>query len=106
MATKTIKTGIGQSLINIALQEYGCYEGFALVIEDNPALVSGIDHVFAPNTELIIQTPVPELTSNNVQIAAELARRSVKISGNYTPTDVSINTSVFESGVFENDVFI
>lgn len=105
MATKTIKTGIGQSLINIAVQEYGCYEGVFLLLDDNPTIVSSLSHVFAPGTSVVIQNPVPQLTDNNVMVAAKLQNKGVKVSGNHPPTDPPPPITIYQSGVYENNIY-
>lgn len=65
---KTVKTYPGQSLIDIAVQEYGDIAGVEYIIEDNNI---GISDYLSPGTELVIredpinQTVIDELINRN-----------------------------------------
>jgi hypothetical protein len=74
MKFKTIIAGDGQTLEDVALQHYGCYEGVFLLTEDNGL---GIDDLLAPGQELLIREPAPTLNDfNKLVIDAELVPNS------------------------------
>jgi hypothetical protein len=58
MTFKTIKASEGQTIEDIALQEYGCYEGVFLLLEDNEL---GMDDLLVAKQELKIRQPIPTL---------------------------------------------
>lgn len=75
---KTIESKYGQTSIDVAIQEYGCYEGLFLLLEDNPNVSLGGDLIYG--TLINIRDEVPELTANNRTIVAELKNKIV-VSG-------------------------
>lgn len=103
---KTIKLSVGQSLINLAVQEYGCYEGLFLLVEDNQAVISNIAQVLPAGTPINIRVPVPELTDTNRVIAAKFAGKKLVISSQLPVTDIAPPSGVYQEDVFETGVFI
>lgn len=71
---KEIRTVWGQTLYDLAIQEYGHTDGIFLLLEDNPGVVNDFADVPEPGTKVLIRD-VPELSDNNRAIAAEFARR-------------------------------
>ncbi len=55
---RTIKVKKGQSLTDIALQEYGHIEGLFLLVADNTTLEGITDNVFMDEELLIGDTPI------------------------------------------------
>lgn len=68
---KHIIVGDRQCLIDIAIQEYGCYEGVVLLIEDNNAVVSWSQSLL-PGMPLKIRKNIPKITDQNQAVATEL----------------------------------
>ena len=81
---KYITVNPGQSMYDIAVQEYGCYEGVFLLIVHNPTvLVDGLDTELSIGASLAILKTVPSLTANNVAFTNYIAGKGVRvISGN------------------------
>jgi hypothetical protein len=79
-----IKVLSGQTLIDIALQQYGCYEGIAILCQDNG--LSFTSEIKAGDT-LIIRDAMPELTDTNIKIAAYYAANKVQVNNTwFAPT--------------------
>ena len=72
---KEIKTVFGQTLYDLAIQEYGHLDGFFLLLEDNEGIINDLSETPPAGTRVLIRLQVPELSANNRAIAAELARR-------------------------------
>jgi hypothetical protein len=82
---KYIVVVYGQNITDIAIQEYGCYEGIAILMEDNPQQMdAGFNSVTDPGTQLLIRNAIPDLNGRNQQI------------GKYLSTLGSIATNVVE----------
>lgn len=74
-----------QSLVDIAMQEYGCYDGLFLLLQDNEDRLTDLSDVPAAGMKLNIQTPVPMITGTNQLVAAFYQSKSVKVVSNATP---------------------
>lgn len=83
-----IKTRYGQTLIDLALQYYGCYEGLFILLEDNPT-INSIDEVPQPGTILLIRDSVPALTDNNVSVVAEINKRSLTFNSSIAADEIT-----------------
>lgn len=70
---KNIKVKSGQTLIDIALQEYGCIEGLVYILEDNAL---SMDSESYAGQALIIRD-IPEITKDNKKIQQGLIELSV-----------------------------
>jgi hypothetical protein len=91
----------GQTLYDVAVQEYGHTDGIWLLLEDNPGIVSDLSSVPAPGTVVNIRLQVPELSADNQAIAAEFARRGQKVASGAPPTaatDEYVTTGYWVSG--------
>lgn len=80
MTYKQVILLTGQTLYDLAIQEYGHTDGLWLILEDNPGIASDLSSVPAPGTLVNIRLDVPELSDNNRLIAAEFARRGQKVA--------------------------
>ena len=79
-----IKVLSGQTLIDIALQQYGCYEGIKILCQDNG--LSFTSEIHAGDT-LLIQDVVPELTDDNIKVANYYAANKVQVNSTwYAPS--------------------
>lgn len=65
---KKIVVADRQCVIDLAIQEYGCYEGVWLLLKDNPAKLLGVSDVPAAGMQLLIRNPVPRLTDTNLEV--------------------------------------
>ena len=65
--TKNIQVYTGQSLVDIAIQEYGSISGLTLILEDNKDTLTAITDI-APGLTLKVRTPIPALDVTNRQV--------------------------------------
>lgn len=79
---KHIIAGDRQSVVDVALQEYGCYEGSFLIMEDNAALDLSLHSVLIPGVKLLIRTPVPRITATNQGIMELYTAKKTQVVGN------------------------
>lgn len=99
---KPIYTTFGQSLSDIAIQEYGCIEGCMALIIDND-FIGNLDVVFEPNTRLNIREEKIEFTDENVAIMQIMVLEKIgKIVGGL-PTNMIINMDYVEVDYVEVD---
>jgi phage tail protein X len=90
MKFKEVTLLIGQTLYDLAVQEYGHTDGLWLILEDNPGIASDLSSVPAPGTVVNVRLEVPELSTNNRAIAAEFARRGQKVASGMEAT-ITVN---------------
>ncbi len=69
----------GQTIYDLAVQEYGHTDGVFLLLEDNPELIGEWGDVPQAGTKVLVRLEVPELSDDNRAIAAEFARREQKV---------------------------
>lgn len=74
--------GQGQSLIDFAIEKYGCYEGLTLLLMDNPDLVSAVSAILPPGTELKYRDPAPALTETNASVVAAYVANAISVACN------------------------
>lgn len=91
-------TEAGQTIIDVAIEYYGCYEGVFLILEDNPTLVLG-DKLNA-SQKIVLRDAVPTLTDNNVTIAQYFATKNIKVNSGDKPLTTTGNNYV-EPGYVE-----
>lgn len=78
-AYNTIVVADRQSLMDIALQEYGTVEGIQFLLEDNAEVIAFIHDVPAPGTELLIRAELPKITPTNRAIVSEYVSKKTKV---------------------------
>lgn len=101
---KRIETTLGQSLSDIATQEYGGVEGvFALLIDNEE--VGDISDVLAPGTVIKIR-PVPKLNDENVTIRQMMELENIGRVIGGLPTRFTINQYYVEIDYVEIDYFL
>ena len=72
----------GQNLIDIAMQYYGCYEGVALIMQDNDI---ALDDIISNELEILIRDEVPELRPGNLQAVSYYKEKGLTVnSGTYS----------------------
>lgn len=64
----------GQTIFDIAIQEYGTYEGVFLLMEDNNL---GLDSEITAGEMLLVRELVPELDEKNLQTSSYLKANSI-----------------------------
>lgn len=79
MNYKEVTVLTGQTLYDIAVQEYGHTEGLFLLLEDNDGVIDDLGETPEAGTNLLVRLEVPELSDDNRAIAAEFARREQKV---------------------------
>lgn len=84
--------GQGQSLIDFAIEKYGCYEGLALLLMDNPDLVAAVSEILPPGTELKYRDPAPALTETNASVVAAYVANAISVACNCP--DLTIEKSI------------
>jgi hypothetical protein len=84
MSLKAIIVRYGQSTSDIALENYGCFEGANQLMLDNPGILSA-DQILQPGTMLYVQNPVPVFTDSNTQIVQTLVNDGTLISTGLKP---------------------
>lgn len=73
-AFKQVTVADRQSLVDIAMQEYGCYEGIFVLLDDNIDRLKAIDEVPLPGMKLNVRSELPKLKPENRAIVAEYNR--------------------------------
>lgn len=95
---KTITASQGQTLEDIAVQQYGCLQGCLLIMQDNGL---GLDDDIHTGQMLLIRDEVPQLTPENVEIARIMSEKAISPnSGIITapPAGGYIEAGYFEEG--------
>lgn len=77
---KSIKAAEGQTIYDIAIKEYGCFEGVFLVCEDNGFTLTT---ELVPMQDILIREEVPEYTDSNTQIVDYFKANGLKPNSNY-----------------------
>ena len=81
---KKIIVSQGQSLIDIAMQEYGALPGVFLILEDNTEL-SAVDQTPIAGTEINIRVDVPEISEGNRAIARKFVKEGLRVNSGSAP---------------------
>lgn len=69
----------GQTVYDLAVQEYGHTDGVFLLLEDNPELIGEWGDVPQAGTKVLVRLEIPELSDDNKAIVAEFARKEQKV---------------------------
>jgi hypothetical protein len=77
---KTIVITQGQTIYDIAIQEYGCYEGVKLLCDDNGL---GLVTELVAGDTLLIRNEVPAINDFNISASAYLKSSSMKPNSGY-----------------------
>lgn len=85
---KEIEVFNGQTLKDIAMRRYGCYEGKFLIIQDNPGL--GLSSELAHGQKLKIRTEVPQLTDTNLRVVQYYNDNNIDVNSGYAPETAQI----------------
>lgn len=80
MRYRQVRVMSGQTLADVAVQEYGHMDGVWLLLEDNPGLVADLGEVPAPGTVVNVRVDVPELGPGSRETAEALKRYGQKVA--------------------------
>lgn len=86
----------GQSLWDIAIQEYGHIDGIFLLVKDNLQL--SVTSVPAVGSKVLLRNEVPELSDNNQRIVAEFKRNNITVASN-APATATLSRYVLQGYV-------
>lgn len=79
---KQIPLLFGQTLIDLAIQEYGHYDGLFTILEDNSDVISDFSEVPSPGTMINIRLNKPKFSDDSLINSTEFARKDLKaVSG-------------------------
>lgn len=92
----SIKVFEGQTIYDIVIQEYGCFEAIFLLLEDNSSL--NIDSELTAGQSLNIRSEVPEITADNINVIQYFKTKNIKPNSGYKPEAIE--------GEFESDDFL
>ncbi len=98
---KTTTVSLGQTLTDIALQEYGCVEGLIDLMKLNPDLE--INGKLIPGTDVNLPDVVPVLTPSNIANLNEI-KRSFKRAN--TGTGDVLVSEYYEPGYIDPDYIV
>lgn len=79
---KQVTVADRQSLVDIAMQEYGCYEGIFTLLDDNMDRLKAIDEVPIPGMKLNVRVETPRFSPGNRTIVLEYSRLLHTVIGN------------------------
>lgn len=71
-----------QSLVDIAIQEYGCYEGLFYLLDDNSDRLFAVDEVPLPGMKLNVRIKTPVLSPSNTSVVLEYRRKTHTVTSN------------------------
>jgi hypothetical protein len=77
---KTVTVTQGQTLYDIAIQEYGCYEAVLLLCQDNS--LSLVSELLAGDT-ILVRDGVPAITDSNISVVQYLKTSSFNPNSGY-----------------------
>lgn len=92
---------IGQTMVDIAIQEYGCFEGVFMLAEDNNISPT---HKVQPGDVLKVREPVPFITDNNQAVAAENKANNIRVNSGFG-IDEPTGEPPVETDFFDPDYF-
>ena len=95
-----VKSIEGQTIFDIALQQYGCFEGVFLIMELNPTI--NLNTVLQPNTEIKIKDILPELNADNKRVVQLYTQNNVKPNSSY----VIDNTNNYVNEGYVNNNYV
>lgn len=61
------------------MQQYGCYAGAFLIMQDNPALQLELHSVLPAGVKYLVRTPVPRLTDTNLGVMEAYQTEAVQV---------------------------
>lgn len=96
----------GQSLWDIAIQEYGHVQGVELLVKDNPQLA--VTTVPAVGSKVLIRPEVPELSNTNQRIVAEYKKQNITVAST-APATATLRRYVISGYVLQgyvNNMFV
>lgn len=92
----------GQTISDIADQEYGCTEGMVLICEDNGLAV---DDDLLPNQALFIRVPVPDLNGRNQEVARLSKSKGTIVNSSYKASAESPENDFYIDDFYDNTFY-
>jgi hypothetical protein len=77
---KEIVATYGQTIYDIAILEYGCYEGIFILMEDNQLDLTSI---LTPGHKLKIRTEIPRLNETNLSVKYSFQTSGIRPNAGY-----------------------
>lgn len=96
---KKIIVRYGQTIYDIAIQEYGCFEGAFVLCQDNGISLSA---ELTAGQILLVNTTVADFNGNNKDVASFFGRFKIIVNSGYQPPVVIVP---FYSGDFYSDFY-
>lgn len=93
-----VKVKYGQTLVDVALEQYGCEEGIITLAADNAL---AIDAELTPGQILLLQSTLPVISVNNQTIATYFKTNKVGINSGIEP----IESVTPEDGFYSDDFY-
>jgi hypothetical protein len=90
----------GQTIYDIAIQEYGCAEAVSLLTADNNI---GLSTEFEGGEILSIRDAIPEINNNNIAIAKLFKTKGIKPNSGYL---IELVEGDFEGVDYEREDFL
>lgn len=84
---KTVIVKQGQTMFDIAIQEYGSVEAIGMLMEDNPQIVE-LTAIDLGGTKVLVRQPIPPLNIMNRQIAAGFAEAVLPPASLYSNIEI------------------
>jgi len=93
---KHITAGDRQSVVDMAMQEYGCYDGVFEIMKDNPELDLSVHSVLIPGVKVLIKDPIPRLTDKNLGLVEIYRQKKVQVVSGAAISYQEDGTPVFD----------
>jgi hypothetical protein len=81
---KKVKATYGQTIVDIAMQCYGCYEGVFEMIKLNTQM--HLSYEVEAGEEVVVHDVVPLLTPNNQAVAEYYRTNNIRVNSSYVAT--------------------
>ena len=94
-----IRATQGQTIYDLAIKHYGCYEGVFVLMEDNNLSLTS---ELIAGQNIIIRDVIPELNDTNIAVALYYKTNGLSVNSQY---HVPVITAPFYSGSFYGSFF-
>jgi hypothetical protein len=93
----------GQTLIDLAIQEYGCIEGVAYLCEDNNF---SLDETLNPAQKVKIRDVIPNINGSNIEVLnIQKSKRTIINSGIVPVQTVTPTTGFFDDDFYDTEFY-
>ena len=94
MNFKKSKMQPNQSLIDFAMETYGCYEGLLILLVDNMDVLQAATQEMPSGTELRVRSELPALNDTNLTVVAQYIAKGISVATGGTNSEPVITTFV------------